>query len=231
MCNGGCMRVGIVGGTGSAGKALGARLAAGGAEVLIGSRSEERAAEAADEITGAWPDRELSITGVTNAQAARADIVVLATPWEGAVGTAVDLAEELEGRTLVSMVNALSRMGKEFHALVPVRGSIAATLQAAMPKVNVTAAFQHLPARELADLSTVLESDVHVCADDPTGADETIALVELMEGLRPVNCGSLASANAVEALTAVMLNVNIRYKSHVALRLEGLKMPTTSVAG
>jgi NADPH-dependent F420 reductase len=231
MCNGGSMRVGIVGGTGSAGKALGVRLAAGGAEILVGSRSAERAKEAAAEMVEAWPDRSLSIRGVTNEQAAEGDIVVLATPWEGAVATAIDLAAVLEGRTLVSMVNALSRMGKEFQALVPVRGSIAATVQAALPRVHVTAAFQHLPARELADLSTVLVSDVLVCADDQKSADDTIALVESMEGLRAVFCGSLASANAVEALTAVMLNVNIRYKSHVALRLEGLKLPSSPIAG
>jgi hypothetical protein len=225
------MKVGIVGGTGSAGKALAARLAASGVEVQIGSRSIERAQEAANEITSAWPDRQLSIVGSLNEDAARSDIVVLATPWEGAVATAIELAGALEGRTLVSMVNALTRMGKEFHALVPVRGSIAATVQSALPKVDVTAAFQHLPARELADLSHTLTSDVLVCADSTKGAEETVALVERMDGLRPVLCGSLASANAVEALTAVMLNVNVKYKSHVALRLEGLRVPSAAVEG
>src|SRR5580692_3088227 len=153
MCNGGTMKVGIVGGTGSAGKALGTRLAAAGAQVLIGSRSEERGAAAAEEIIAAWPDFELAVSGATNEGAAQCEMIVLATPWEGAVSTAIELAPQLAGRTVVSMVNALSRMGREFQALVPVRGSIAATLQAALPGVRVTAAFQHLPARELADLS------------------------------------------------------------------------------
>jgi len=224
------MRVGIVGGTGPAGRALGTRLAASGVDVCIGSRSVERAEEATSEIKAAWPEKELSIVGSTNIDATQSDVVVLATPWEGAVAAALDLADSLAGRTLISMVNALSRMGKEFQALVPVRGSIAATVQAALPKVRVTAAFHHLPARELADLSAKLVADVLVCADDGTGAEETIAVVNVIDGLRGVHCGSLASANAVEALTAVMLNVNIKYKSHVAVRLEGLNVPSASPA-
>ncbi|HWD24907.1 MAG TPA: NADPH-dependent F420 reductase [Acidimicrobiales bacterium] len=224
------MRVGIVGGTGAAGGALASRLAAGGCEVMIGSRALDRAADSALALRSAWPEMSLAIEGSTNEDACECDVVVLATPWEGAVATALDLADRLEGRTLVSMVNALGRMGAEFQALVPARGSIAATVQAVIPKVRVTAAFQHLPARELGDLSTTLECDVLVCADDPVGAEETIALVNTMHGLRAVHCGSLASANAVEALTAVLLNVNIRHKSHVSLRLAGLKAPSQSVA-
>ena len=62
-----------------------------------------------------------------------------------------------------------------------------------------------------------------ICADDPQAAEATARLVESMPGLRAVQAGSLANANAVEALTAVLLNVNIRYRTHVSLRLEGLK--------
>jgi hypothetical protein len=191
-------------------------------DVLLGSRSAERGEEIAAEAIAEWPDRQLSIRGGTNFDAAACDIVVLATPWDGAVATVIELASALDGKVLVSMVNALTRVGREFQALVPVRGSIAATVQAVLPNSVVTAAFQHLPARELGALAHVLESDVLVCADTVEGATKTGELVEAMPGLRAVQAGSLASANAVEALTAVLLNVNIKYKSHVALRLEGL---------
>jgi NADPH-dependent F420 reductase len=162
------------------------------------------------------------LRGGTNLDAAACDVVVLATPWDGAAATALDLATALEGKVVVSMVNALTRIGREFQALVPVRGSIAATVQAVLPKSLVTAAFQHLPARELGEIDHVLAADVLICADTTEGAERTVELVEVMPGLRAVLAGSLASANAVEALTAVLLNVNIKYKSHVALRLEGL---------
>ena len=79
------MQVGIIGGTGPAGRALAVRLAASGASVLLGSRSAERADGAAGELRASWPDHPLELTGVTNEVAARAEIVVLATPWDGAV--------------------------------------------------------------------------------------------------------------------------------------------------
>jgi 8-hydroxy-5-deazaflavin:NADPH oxidoreductase len=223
------MRVGILGGTGPAGRALGTRLAANGVEVVLGSRSAERGEEIAAEVRGEWPDLALLLEGGTNLDAASCDIVVLATPWDGAVATALELASALEGKVLVSMVNALTRIGREFQALVPVRGSIAATVQAVLPGTAVTAAFQHLPARELGAVDEELVSDVLICADTSEAAQRTVELVEAMPGLRGVQAGSLASANAVEALTAVLLNVNIKYKSHVALRLEGLAplAPTT----
>jgi len=223
------MRVGILGGTGPAGRALGTRLAANGVEVVLGSRSAERGEEIAAEVRGEWPDLALLLLGGSNLDAASCDIVVLATPWDGAVATALELASALEGKVLVSMVNALTRIGREFQALVPVRGSIAATVQAVLPATEVTAAFQHLPARELGAIDQELVSDVLICADTTAAAQRTVELVETMPGLRGVQAGSLASANAIEALTAVLLNVNIKYKSHVALRLEGLAplAPTT----
>jgi hypothetical protein len=187
-----------------------------------------RGEEIAAEVRGEWPDQVLLIRGGANEDAAACDLVVLATPWEGAVATVNDLATALEGKVVVSMVNALTRVGREFQALVPVRGSIAATVQAAVPKAIVTAAFQHLPARELGAIDSELVADVMICADTAEGATRTAELVETMSGLRAVQSGSLASANAVEALTAVLLNINIKYKSHVALRLEGLAPGPTS---
>lgn len=224
------MTVGILGGTGPAGRALGTRLAANGMDVVLGSRTVERGAEIAAEVLEAWPGRDLPVHGGSNEEAAAADVVVLATPWDGAVATVIDLAEPLAGKVVVSMVNALTRFGKEFQALVPVRGSIAASVQAAIPSAHVTAAFQHLPARELGQIDELLVADVLICADDPLGASTTEALVSSMAGLRPVHAGSLAGANAVEALTAVLLNVNIRYRSHVAIRLGGLAEPARSGA-
>lgn len=216
------MLVGILGGTGPAGRALGTRLAANGVEVVLGSRSLERGEEIAAEVRAEWPDQVLLIRGGANEDAAACDLVVLATPWDGAIATVNELASALENKVVVSMVNALTRVGREFQALVPVRGSIAATVQAALPNTIVTAAFQHLPARELGAIDAQLVADVLICSDTAEGARQTAELVEAMPGLRAVQAGSLASANAIEAFTAVLLNVNIKYKSHVSLQLEGL---------
>lgn len=219
------MEVGIVGGTGPAGRALGARLAAAGATVVLGSRDADRARAAAGEIIARWPGLSLEITGAANEEAASREIVVLATVWDAVVATAVQLAAQLEGRVAVSMANAITRVGPEFQALVPVRGSLAATIQAAVPGCRVTAAFQHLPAGRLGELDQAMEADVLVCADDEQAAEATVRLVESIPGLRAWRAGSLASACAVETLTAVLVNVNIRYRTHTTLRLAGMPRP------
>ena len=217
------MKVGIIGGTGPAGRAIALRLAASGHEVVVGSRDANRAEAVAAELLAGVSDRGLHIAGGGNDEVVRSELIVLATPWEAAVATAQSFVGELSGKVLVTMVNALAKVGNEFQALVFARGSVAASLQAVLPGTEVVAAFQHLPARELGDISSPIEGDVLVASDTHSGFETVRSLTETVPGLRAVYCGSLASANAVESLTAVLLNVNIRYRSHVSLRLSGLK--------
>ncbi|MGA8296001.1 MAG: NAD(P)-binding domain-containing protein, partial [Acidimicrobiales bacterium] len=196
-----------------------------GTAVALGSRDEARAQLVAEEIRQSWTDFALDITGVSNDKAASSDLVILATAFEAAAHTATALSNELSGRVLISMANGMSRVGKEFQAIVPARGSIAATVQAALPETRVAAAFHHLPAKEFADIAHPIESDVLVCADDEEAAKTTIAFVESIPGLRGLNAGSLAAAGALEALTAVLVNVNVRYRCHTTLRLTEVSRP------
>jgi NADPH-dependent F420 reductase len=221
-CNGWPMHVGIVGGTGPAGRGLAARLAANGATVWLGSRSAERAEETVQTLLEKWPDRYLDIRGAANADAAKQELVVLATPWDAAASTAAELAAELDGKLVVSMANALARVGDEFQALVPARGSIAVAVQGVLPGSRVAGAFHHLPARGLAAIDHPLDADVLVTADDPAAIDETVAFVERIEGLRGVAAGSLSACGAIEAFTAVLLSVNVRHRSHASIRMTGL---------
>jgi len=216
------MNVGIVGGTGPAGRALALRLVVAGNDVVIGSRDSSRSGGVVEELREILNDRAMSLHAGTNEDAALCEIVVLATPWEGAVATAAELSGPLRAKVLVSMVNALARVGNEFQALTPSRGSVAASVQSVLPETLVTTGFQHLPARDLARIDQALDADVMVCSDSERGFLETKALVSSVAGLNAVFSGSLASANAVEALTAVLLNINVRYKAHVSMRLTGL---------
>ena len=146
VCKAEPMRIGILGGTGPAGTALGARLASVGYDVTFGSRSKYRAMESVDGILAQWPDYDLSIDASDNEGAAGADVVVLATPWDSAATTAHALEKQLNGKVVISMANALVKVGHEFQPLVPPRGSVAASVQAAVPGCHVAAAFHHLPA-------------------------------------------------------------------------------------
>ena len=100
---------------------------------------------------------------------------------------------------------------------------MAAAVQAALPSALVVAACHHLPASKLNDLDAALDADVLVCSDHPDVAHAGDALLEGIEGLRLLDAGSLASAAAVEAFTAVLVTLNIRYKAHSTLQIAGLE--------
>src|ERR1700720_1780522 len=122
------MCVGVLGGTGPAGRGLAVRAASAGHDVRIGSRDASRANDVANALRA---ETDLSIAGVTNEDAAGCELVVVATPWDAVVATVRPLAASLSGKVVVSMVNALVKQGREMVALVPPRGSMAAELQAA----------------------------------------------------------------------------------------------------
>jgi NADPH-dependent F420 reductase len=201
------------------------RLASVGVDVVIGSRAKERADDACQRCFDAWPEHDLPLNGGDNAMAAGADIVVVATPWDGAAPTVAGLAESLEGKVVISMANALQLVGSEFQPLMLPRGSVAEHVQAAAPKALVAAAFHHLPARELAAIDRNIDSDVLICSDHPEAMKAVSALTMRMPGLRPLDAGSLSSAAAVEAMTAVLLQLNRRYKTRAAIRITGKGIP------
>jgi 8-hydroxy-5-deazaflavin:NADPH oxidoreductase len=216
------VHIGVLGGTGPAGRAVALRLASVGLEVTIGSRSKERAAETCDRLTGRWPDRDLPLIPGDNVAAAAADLVIVATPWDAAASTAVSVAERLEGKVVVSMANAIARLGDEFIPLIPPRGSIAAGVQAGVPGALVSAALHHIAARHLAHLDTELDCDVLVCSDHPAAVSATAEMIEKVPGLRALDAGSLSSAAPLETLTPVLLHLNMRYKTQVSIRFTGI---------
>ena len=216
------MHVGILGGTGPAGRGVAVRLAEAGIRVTIGSRDAERAAQIVGELSEKVPSLAPLLEGADNAGAAAAELVVVATPWDSVVPTVRALREPLAGKVVISMANALLKEGKEMLALVPPRGSVAAAVQAALPDSLVAAAFHHLPASEMENLDSALEADVLVCSDHPEATAATLGLIEQMKGLRPIDAGSLSQAAAIEAFTAVCITVNIRHKVHTTLRLVGI---------
>ncbi len=222
------MDVGIVGGTGPAGRALGARLASVGMEVVIGSRSAERAQEIVDDIHKKWPDRNLPLGPAANDLAAQAPLVVIATPWDAAPDTAGSLREHLSGKVVVSMGNALAKIDGELQAVVPPLGSVAAGVQAAAPEALVSATFHHLPARSLGDLTRPATGDVLVCTDHDEALRATTELIVRIPDLRAFSAGSLAAAGPVEAFTAVLLGLNARYKGRATIHFTGIAAPAAS---
>ena len=120
------------------------------------------------------------------------------------------------------MANALVRVGHEFQPLLPPRGSVAAHVQAAIPECKVVAAFHHLPATELGHLGEPIESVVLICSDSAEATAIVMDITKHIPGCRPLDAGELSNATAIEAFTAVLLQLNVRYKTRVAPKLTGI---------
>ena len=192
------MHIGVLGGTGPAGRALAVRLASVGLEVTIGSRSRERAAEICAELRDALarprPAAPGAATTPTPPPPTSSSSPRRGTPpprrrrrWPSSS----------IGKVVVSMANALARVGKEFMPLIPPRGSVAAGVQAAVPGALVAAALHHVPARELGrHLDHDLDCDVLVCSDHPEATEATAELIDKIPGLRALDAGRLSSASA-----------------------------------
>jgi NADPH-dependent F420 reductase len=208
------LTVGVLGGTGPQGKGLALRWARAGIKVIIGSRSAERAESAAAEL-GA------GVSGQDNAgTAGAADVVLVAVPWEGHGELLSALRDQLAGKIVVDCVNPLGFDKQGPFALPVEEGSAAQQAERLLPDSRVTAAFHHVSAVHLADLSiTELNTDVLVLGDDREATDVVRALADAVPGMRGVYGGRLRNAHQVEAFTANLIAINRRYKAHAGIRV------------
>jgi NADPH-dependent F420 reductase len=221
LCEALGMKIGVLGGTGPAGRGIATRLAAAGHEVIVGSRERERAQAVVDALQDQWGVRVDGLRAGTNRDAAHAELVVLATVWDAAVPTATAHADQLAGKTVISMANGLVKEGRQFVPVVSPAGSIAAEVQAAAPDARVVAAFHLVPAAALADLDHHLTSDVLVVGED-IARDVVLDLVDGIPDLRGLDAGPLANAIGIETFSAALLTVNLRHKGEGTLRLDGI---------
>jgi hypothetical protein len=212
--------VGVLGGTGPAGRGVAIRLASAGYDVILGSRDALRAEETATRLLARGDG---VIRGATNEVAADAELIVVATPWDSSVATVHAVRARLKDKVVISMVNALVREGKELLPLYPPRGSMAAQLAFAVPESTIVGAFHHLPASEMENLDSGLDADVVIFSDSDAARTLVAEIVNEMPGLHAVVAGSMSLASAVEAFTAVCVTVNIRYKAHSYVKLAGLR--------
>jgi len=215
----------IVGGTGALGAGLARRWAQAGASVVLGSRSAQRAEEAAAKVREAVPGAD--VTGLPNEEAAgRAEVVFLTVPFRAQSENLNNLRGAMrEGQILVDCTVPLAAAvsGKATRSLGVWQGSAAQQAQEMVPDgVTVVAALHTVGAPTLADAGAELGEDVLVCGDRKADKARVARLIELIPGLRAVNAGPLEMARIVEQLTPMLISVNSRYKTHAGIRLTGL---------
>jgi NADPH-dependent F420 reductase len=215
-------KIAVIGGTGPQGRGLALRLGVAGHTVVIGSRQQDRAAEAAAIVATRAGRGEF--TGALNRSAAETcELVLIVTPYAGHAAAVTELADALAGKVVISCVNALGFDKRGAYGLDVPAGSAAEELAAIVPSARVVGAFHHLAADSLWSGSPDLaHEDVLVCGDDREARDEVIALVPDVTGGRGVDAGPLRAARQLEPLTAVLINVNRRYGVRSGVRIVGL---------
>ncbi|GAA5045960.1 NADPH-dependent F420 reductase [Thermocatellispora tengchongensis] len=211
------LSLGILGGTGDQGKGLARRFAMAGHRVLIGSRSAERAEQAAASLGLDGAD----VSGAVNATvAAESNIVIVAVPWEGHKELLESLREPLAGKIVVDCVNPLGFDKRGAYALPVEEGSAAEQAAAVLTESRVVAAFHHVSAVLLLDPEVAeVDLDVLVLGDDREATDTVQALANRIAGVRGLYGGRLRNARQVEAFTANLISINRRYKAHAGFRI------------
>lgn len=205
------MRIAVVGGTGSFGAAVARRLVAAGEEVTIGSRDAARAAETAAGIGAAG--------GTANEDAVRdADLVVLAVKADALLETAETLRASL-GATPVLCVGSELAFARSGVRPTPEASSLAERL-AARIDAPVAAGLHSLAAASLAEEAP--DEDALVCGDDEVAKGLALDLAGKLVSGRALDAGPLAGARALEGMTAVIVNLNRRYRGHAGVRITGL---------
>lgn len=206
------MQIALLGGTGDIGEGLALRWARDtDHEVLVGSRTPEKATDAADEYTEILETRNVSATidGVENAEAARrGDVVVLSVPAYYLSDTIDAVADELGDAILVSPAVGMKRDDAGIHYNPPGVGSVTQLAANAAPEgTPVVGAFQNLAAGKLANLDADLNWDVPIVADNPEAKATVSDLTDAIDGLRALNAGPLANAAEIESVTPLLINL------------------------
>lgn len=218
----------IVGGTGALGFGLALRLATAGVSVTIGSRSLERAQEAAVRLRESVPGA--AVEGLDNEQAAqRGEIVLLCVPFRNQSENLTNLKGVLrEGQILVDATVPLAAAvgGRATRLLGVPQGSAAQQAQEMAPAgVIVVSALHTLGAPKLADLHEQLDEDVPIAGDDREAKRAVAELIRQIPGLRPIDCGRLEMARVIEGVTPLLISINARHKTHAGVRFTGIADP------
>jgi NADPH-dependent F420 reductase len=213
--------IGVLGGTGQEGSALALRWAKAGHNVILGSRDAAKAGTTAKQMNleiGA-----VRVSGASNKEAAAtADIIVLTVPFSAQRATIEDVHDELSGKLLIDATVPLVPP-KVARVQLPPEGSAVAAIQRLLGEtVRVVSAFQNVSAHQLKNPSHRVECDVLICGDDVAAREIVVGLAADI-GLRGIHAGPIVNSAAAEALTSILIAINMRYKSSGAgIRITGI---------
>jgi|TARA_A100000164_G_scaffold114433_3_gene100809 NADPH-dependent F420 reductase len=215
------MKISLLGGTGSFAEGLVIRWAKAGHEVIIGSRTQEKADAAAAEIGAKAKEQGVvgNIVGLENGEAAKAtEVVVVCLPPEYTKATLEGISDSFTDQIVISPVVPM-QFGKVVSYSPPEAGSAAVEIQNTLPdSVKVVSAYHNIPAKGLANFEKPLDYDVVICGDDDDAKALVVKLTEEMPNLKAIDAGPLEVSSMIEAITPLIINMNKKHKHEFSIK-------------
>jgi NADPH-dependent F420 reductase len=214
-------RIAFIGGTGPEGLGLAMRFVKSGNTVFIGSRTEERAAEAVALVQAALPEGE--IYGGFNVEGAeKAEFVFVTVPADAHHDILVELAEAIGDKIVVDCVVPMVVDKDGPRPAPPQAGSAAEEARDLLPKAKIVSGFHHVDGKQLQKLDRPMQGDVLVCGDHKTAKKKVMGLVEEIQYMRALDGGGLINSRITEAMTALLITINKQYKAHSGISITGV---------
>ncbi len=216
------MKISLLGGTGDIAEGLVLRWSKAGHEILVGSRSKEKA----DTITEGYVEKikslgvEPNVQGMENAEAAaNSEVIVISIPPEYAADTIAALKDGITDQIVITPVVPMTKKGKTFLFSPPSHGSSALEIKEKLPPTaRLVSAYHNLPAKGLSNVDKDLNADVVICGDDEEAKAVVAKLTEDLSGLRTLDAGPLEVSPMIEAITPLIVNLNISHKKHFSVK-------------
>ncbi len=216
------MKISLLGGTGDIAEGLVLRWSKEGHEIFIGSRSQEKAEGIASEYIEKRKGLgiEPKIHGMANADAAKnSEVIIISIPPEYAASTIEGCADSITDQIVVTPVVSMKKEGKTFLYDPPAQGSSAEEIRQVLPgTAKLVSAYHNLPAKELAIIDHDMDYDVVICGDDEDAKEVVKNLTEEMKNLRVLDAGPLSVSPMIEAITPLIVSLNIRLKNHFSVK-------------
>ncbi|MEN6517686.1 MAG: NADPH-dependent F420 reductase [Methanospirillum sp.] len=219
------MKVAVIGGTGGQGLGIATRFAVAGEEIIIGSRTLEKAQAGVDKVKELLGDVK-NVRAATNADAAKeADVLILTVPLAAQKDTLLSIKEGAAGKPLLDATGPLESAigGSATKCMILSEGSAAQRAQAILPETKVICAFNNISQTWWMQLEEPIDCDCLICGDDKDAKAMVTPLIEKVPGLRVIDCGALERASIIEKITPLLIGLNIRNRCQFGgIRITGL---------
>lgn len=222
------MKVAIIGGTGAQGLNIAKRLAIAGEEIIVGSRTEEKALTKVEEVKELLSDYDINICGMANEDAAKeGELLILTVPLAAQKPTLNSIKEFVDDKILIDATVPLETAigGSPARFVDLMEGSAAERTAKILKKtsVKVVSAFNNISNSHLENIPEPIDCDCLISGDDNDAKKTVTELIEQIPGVRCIDCGKLEKARMVEKITPLLIGLNIKYKSHYGgLRITGI---------